>query len=233
MRRMQRWQRQRQRQQQARSTVSTLRVCVALLCGLSSPPSCTGGRVFAVGSNGCGQLGDGTTIARATPVEIESLGDRVWQVAASSGDDRSAGGSGYTLYLQHDGRVLASGYNDFFKLIDPHLVPSTRSPIMITSLGSDIAQMAAARTHSLFLTVGGQVKAVGFNEFGQLGTGRAGGGGSSYNRQPQMVQLGSYRISQVAANQNGYHSIFRTTTGRVLATGKNENGQLGTGDMYA
>ncbi len=193
--------------------------------------------MFAVGSNGCGQLGDGTHTYAAVPKEITryydpelgqhgNLTNTVRQVAASSGDDPS-GATGYTLYLTHDGRVLASGYNDFFELIDEQTVPSTREPVVVTSLGAHhIVQIAAGRTHSLFLDSEGVAHAVGFNSFGQLGLPES----SQYNRQPRVVPCPD-RLAQVAANQAGSHSLFRTIDGRVLVTGLNEHGQLGTGSF--
>ena len=95
--------------------------------------------------------------------------------------------------------------------------------------------MAAGWTHSLFLTASGQVKVVGFNGYGQLGLGYAAvSSGGTYNRQPQTIQFGgNHLISQVATNQAGFHSVFRTTTGRVFATGRNDQGQLGSNDLCA
>ena len=212
---------------------------VALACSLAQTLThpADGGRVFAVGSNGCGQLGDGSKTNAATPKEITqaydpqttvrfNLTDIVRQVAASSGDDPT-GTTGYTLYLTHDGRVLASGYNDFFQLIDEQSVPSTREPVVVTSLGAyHIVQVAAGRTHSLFLDSLGVAHAVGFNSFGQLGLPES----SVYNRNPRAVPCPG-AVAQVATNQAGSHSLFRTTEGRVLATGLNEHGQLGTNTL--
>jgi alpha-tubulin suppressor-like RCC1 family protein len=209
---------------------------LSLLLALAPAPV-GGGRVFAVGSNGCGQLGDGSKTDAVVPKEITQaydpeLGARfnltnvVRQVAASSGDDPS-GETGYTLYLTHDGRVLASGYNDFFQLIDEQSVPSTREPVIVTSLSAHhIVQIAAGRTHSLFLDSQGVAYAVGFNSFGQLGLPES----SNYNRQPRVVPY-SGKLAQVAANQAGSHSLLRTAEGRVLVTGLNEHGQLGTNTL--
>lgn len=208
-----------------------------LLALLARAPAVGGGRVFAVGSNGCGQLGDGTRTSAATPTEITSgydpttrgrvnLTNAVRQVDASSGDD-PAGATGYTLLLTHDGKVLASGYNNFFQLIDEQSVPSTREPVVVANLSSRvIVQLAAGLTHSLFLDDSGVAWAVGFNSFGQLGVPVS----SAYNRVPQEVPCGR-EIAQVATNQAGSHSLFRTADGRVLASGLNDHGQLGIGTL--
>lgn len=59
------------------------------------------GTVWAWGSNQSGQLGDGTTIARPTPVQVTGLADVV-AVAA---------GQYYSLALKSDGTVWAWGQN--------------------------------------------------------------------------------------------------------------------------
>ena len=222
-------------------------VAAAIVSHMSvGPQLAVSGRAFVTGNNQVGQLGDGTVAQRSVPVEIRAgfdvaaaddevvMTDQIRQVAASSGED-VYGESGYTLFLGKDGTVYASGTSDFFELIDLQVAPSARKPVAISSLGSNIAQVAAGRTHSLFLTSTGEVYAVGFNRFGQLGTGGA-TSSSSYNRQPQLISFddapyGPHTITQIATNQAGFHSLFLTSTGRVFATGLNEHGQLGTNDL--
>ncbi len=59
------------------------------------------GTVWAWGANGSGQLGDGTTIDKLTPVQVSGLSS-VIAVAA---------GSFHTLALKSDGTVRAWGHN--------------------------------------------------------------------------------------------------------------------------
>ena len=67
------------------------------------------GACFSFGDNRDGQLGDGSTTARHSPVEIASLGSDNAQVAA---------GESHSLILKADGRVLAFGKNDSGQLGD-------------------------------------------------------------------------------------------------------------------
>ena len=102
------------------------------------------GRVLAFGSNNRGQLGDGSTTQRHSPVEIASLGGDNAQVAA---------GASHSLILKADGRVLAFGSNKYGQLGDGSTT-ERHSPVEIASLGGDNAQVAAGGHHSLILQVG-------------------------------------------------------------------------------
>src|SRR5207247_2415651 len=62
------------------------------------------GSVLAWGFNGNGELGDGTTTNRTTPVGVTGLGAGSGVVAISAGEAHS-------LALKSDGSVLAWGYN--------------------------------------------------------------------------------------------------------------------------
>src|SRR6185295_8238983 len=67
------------------------------------------GTVLAWGSNSTGQLGDGTTTSRSTPVQVSGLGSGsgVVSIAASSGGLLGS----HSLALKSDGSVLAWGFN--------------------------------------------------------------------------------------------------------------------------
>src|SRR5712692_7461641 len=62
------------------------------------------GAMLAWGDNSSGELGDGTTTKRATPVPLPGLGP-------DSGVVQVAAGGSHTLVLKADGRVLAWGHN--------------------------------------------------------------------------------------------------------------------------
>ena len=64
------------------------------------------GKLYGVGANQDGQLGDGTTEDRDSPVEIAS------EVAAVSTVFR------HTLFLKNDGSLWSMGYNEFGALGD-------------------------------------------------------------------------------------------------------------------
>ena len=66
------------------------------------------GTVWAWGYNNYGQLGDGTTTDRHTPVSVSGL----------TGVTAIAGGYGHSLALKSDGTVWAWGYNSYGQLGD-------------------------------------------------------------------------------------------------------------------
>ena len=79
----------------------------------------TDGTLWATGDNSYGQLCDGTTTGRATPVQVMT------DVAAVS-----AGGS-FTMIIRNDGTLLAAGENDWGQLGDGTTTHRT-TPVEIT-----------------------------------------------------------------------------------------------------
>ena len=64
------------------------------------------GKVFAWGENDSGQLGDGTTTNRTTPVAVDMSG-ALWARAVTA----IAAGDVHTVALTSDGKVFAWGDN--------------------------------------------------------------------------------------------------------------------------
>ncbi len=92
-----------------------------------------------------------------------------------------------------------------------------------TSVTVKAAPVAAGLYHGLALTSTGAVLAWGWNIVGQLGNGSTNG-----SDVPVEVRLpGGTKVTGIAA---GFaHSVALTSTGAVLAWGKNYNGNLGNG----
>ena len=83
------------------------------------------GSLWAVGSNYYGQLGDGTTVSRSLPVEVESSG--VTSVSA---------GTYHSLYIKSDGSLWGMGSNSNVQLGDGTTTYRT-SPVQIEIERSD------------------------------------------------------------------------------------------------
>ncbi|WP_158587899.1 RCC1 domain-containing protein [Actinomadura logoneensis] len=121
------------------------------------------GRLLAWGRNDIGQLGDGTTEDRTTPVYAAlPTEDTVTRVAA---------GHDHALALTSDGRVLVWGANKSGQL-GPGRGSIQKEPVQ-TDLptGATVAQIAVGSAHSLALTTDGRVLAWGANFAGQIGDG--------------------------------------------------------------
>jgi len=115
--------------------------------------------VWTWGRNSNGQLGDGTTTGRTTPVEVSGL-TSVVAVAA---------GSAHTVVLNADGTVRAWGSNISGQLGDG-TTTDRLTPVEVSGLTSVVA-IAAGTAHTVALNTDGTVWAWGSNISGQLGDG--------------------------------------------------------------
>jgi alpha-tubulin suppressor-like RCC1 family protein len=172
----------------------------------------TAGAVHCWGSNGNGQLGDGSTTSQSTPVAVSGLDSGVAAIAA---------GNSHTCALTTAGAVRCWGWNSSGQLGDGSTTQRT-TPVAVSGLGSGVAAIAAGRHHSCALTTAGAVQCWGNNNSGQLGD------GSTMGRSTPVAVSGL--DSGVAAITAGsQHSCARTTAGAVRCWGSNFNGQLGNG----
>ncbi|MCX6925235.1 MAG: immunoglobulin domain-containing protein, partial [Verrucomicrobia bacterium] len=121
----------------------------------------TGGTLWAWGDNYNGQLGDGTTDGKSSPVQVGT--DTNWQVVAA--------GSSHTVAVKTGGTLWAWGNNDYDPLGDG-TTDSKSSPVQV---GTDTKWqvVAAGYYHTVAVKTGGTLWAWGANWNGQLGDGTA------------------------------------------------------------
>ncbi|MBT9253100.1 MAG: hypothetical protein KM296_05345 [Brockia lithotrophica] len=175
------------------------------------------GTVRAWGYNAYGQLGDGTTENRTSPVSVKDLADVV-QVAA---------GDMHSVALKKDGTVWVWGDNRFGEL-GTDAKTSSSVPLRLEGLDRVVA-VSAGYGYSLAVREDGTAWAWGSNEFGQLGAGLPAGNAFLF-RPVQVKDLAD--VVQVAAgisHGNGVHSLALKRDGTVWAWGWNRFGQLGDG----
>ena len=171
----------------------------------------SGGRVKCWGWNGYGQLGDGTTDSRTTPMDVSGLASGVIGVAA---------GRYHTCAVTAGGGVKCWGSNGRGQLGDG-TTTDRLTPVDVSGLGSGVSALAAGAEHTCAVTAGGGVKCWGYNGYGQLGDGTTIGRATPVD----VNGLGS-GVSVVAAGR--YHTCVMTAGG-VKCWGGNSNGQLGDG----
>lgn len=211
------------------------------------------GTVLAWGSNEDGQLGDGTTTHRRTPVRLPGL----------VGVRAIAAGGSSSLALLADGSVMAWG--DCGQLGDgaaakSHRIPSpVIGPVEVRSiavgeyrrglaidargavwswggrtppgiapgLSSGAISLAVGRHHALVLMDDGGVLAFGFNSSGQLGDGTI--DDPQDKRPADLVSPVTGLTAATAIAAGDYHSLAVLEDGTVVAWGANHFGQLGDG----
>ncbi|WP_019871412.1 RCC1 domain-containing protein [Salinispora oceanensis] len=183
--------------------------------GVHSLALTSAGTVFAWGDNSSGQLGDGSTTNRSTPVVV---GLPVGTIATAI-----AGGGSHSLAVTSAGNARAWGNNFVGQLGDGSNINRDASVHVRLPPGTTVTAVAGGLTHSLALTSVGTVLSWGSNNWGQLGDGTA----RDRNTPGSVSLLPGVTITAVAAGD--LFGLAITSVGTVLAWGSNIGGQLGDG----
>ena len=186
---------------------------VAIAAGESHTCALTNtGGVKCWGSNAAGQLGDGTTTQRLTPVDVSGL---------TSGVSLITTGWWHTCALLTSGGIKCWGINAVGQLGDG-TTTNRLTPVDVSGLTSGVSAILAGAYHTCAVTTSGGIKCWGSNVYGQLGDGT-----TTRRLTPVNVTGLSDGLSAVVAG--GEHTCALTTTNAVKCWGKNSYGQLGDG----
>lgn len=169
------------------------------------------GPATTTGWNVTGQLGDGTTVDRATPAHIPVSFTAV----------AVAGGIYHSLALDLTGNVWAWGWNGVGQLGDGTTTDRS-APVKVAGL-TDVVAIAAGAYNSLALRSDGRVWAWGWNGFGQLGD------GTTVERMLPIEVPGLTAITAIAGG--AYDTSALKADGTVWAWGWNGVGQVGDGTL--
>ncbi|MFH1227730.1 MAG: RCC1 repeat-containing protein [Planctomycetota bacterium] len=170
----------------------------------------TDGTLWAWGSNGIGQLGDGTTINKNTPTRIGT--DTNWSAIAC--------GWFHTIALKTDGSIWAWGYNSDGQLGDGTTISRT-TPTLISATGW--SAIACGNSHTIALKTDGSLWAWGDNVFGQLGDGTT----TDVTTGPKLISATGWAEAVIACG--GVCTVAVKSDGSLWAWGNNQSGQLGDG----
>jgi len=162
------------------------------------------GVLWAWGDNGSGQVGDGTTQIRTTPVQVLTS---VASIAA---------GRYFSLAVKRDGTVWRWGAN------------TGATPTQVSGL-SNIVAVAAGSDHQLALKSDGTVWAWGDNTSGQLGDGTT----TTHWTPAQVIGLTGVRSIAAGDDFSLAVEGDGSASGWVWAWGKNSDGQLADGTSLA
>jgi alpha-tubulin suppressor-like RCC1 family protein len=182
--------------------------------GGAAPAPAQGYELWAWGKNNYGQLGDGTSIGRSSPVQIGALTN--WKEISA--------GAGHTAAIKTDGTLWAWGGNSDGQLGDgtSSTANNKSSPIQIGAL-TTWSQVAAGSNHTTAIKTDGTLWAWGRNNGGQLGD------GTSINKS-LPAQIGAMANWKQASSGYGHITAIKTD-GTLWAWGANSFGKLGDGTV--
>ncbi|HEX3828734.1 MAG TPA: hypothetical protein VHV82_15830 [Sporichthyaceae bacterium] len=177
----------------------------------------TAGAVQCWGSNGWGQLGNGSNVTQADyPTPVSGL---------SSGVQAIAAGANNVCALTTAGSVLCWG--DFpgdGSTPPPYTyAPTARVPVQVSGLTSGVRAITAGREFSCAVLDSGEARCWGSGGPGELGDGDS----TEANAYTPVTVTGGHRYVAISGGANFACAV--TTTGTVDCWGQNNYAQLGTG----
>ena len=170
------------------------------------------GSVLCWGSNGFGQLGDGTTTDRLTPVAVRGL---------TSGVRALAAGLAHTCAMTAGGGILCWGWNNVGQVGDGTTIQRL-IPVAVSGLDNGVTRLAAGGFLTCALTDNGGVLCWGDNRYGQLGDGTT-------TNSSAPVAVSSLSSGVKTLDTGSYHACAVAGSGGVFCWGDNRYGQLGDG----
>jgi alpha-tubulin suppressor-like RCC1 family protein len=169
------------------------------------------GALWAWGRNQYGQIGDGTTVMRTSPVQVGTL--TTWVSVDAGGE--------YNLAIKADGTLWSWGGNSYGSLGDGTTIGKT-FPVQVGTASNWISVSAGDRS-SYGIRSDGTLWAWGWNAYGQLGDGTT-------TQRNSPVQIGS-GTTWVKVSAGYSHVVALKADGTLWAWGDNSNGQLGDGTL--
>ncbi|KJY65121.1 RCC1 repeat domain protein, 2 domains [Bifidobacterium polysaccharolyticum] len=189
------------------------------------------GNAYAWGFNNYGQLGNGNTSNRNTPVIVKkpagvSADFTYVQVSAGTDHSLAVGSDGYAYAWGNNNNGQLGNNTTSFSSVPVRVCdPSTGSNV---DTGLKAIQVSAGRLFSLAIDQDGNTWAWGNNDNGQLGNGNTRG-----TNTPQSVLLdpkhASTVLKTVQVSAGDFHSLAIDQDGNTWAWGRNDYGQLGNG----
>ena len=172
------------------------------------------GKVKCWGSNSFGQLGDGTSALKLSPVNVYNLTDGLVGIA---------GGGMHTCAVTSGGGVKCWGNNYYGQLGDGTIVGRLR-PVSVYGLGGAAVAVTTGDFHTCALLSSGSIQCWGYNKYGQLGN-----NSNEQSHVPVFVESLGGVASAIDAGAN--HTCALLTSGFVKCWGDNFGGQLGDGTL--
>lgn len=170
-----------------------------------------GGGVKCWGWNAYGQLGDGTTVNRYTPVQVSGLTSGARDVALGT----------WSTCAVIDGGVKCWGENEYGQLGDG-TTTNRSTPVDVSGLTGGVTALAAGFGYACALTDEGGVKCWGANSAGALGDGTT-------TNWLTPVEVSGLAGNAIAITAKSHHTCALIAGGDIQCWGDNSAGQLGNG----
>ncbi len=168
----------------------------------------------------------------ATAVPMVSLTSS----AAGTATPKVATGQYHTVVLKSDGSVWATGKNDYGQLgvgkTEDELAKTATFMPCVDDTGAEIKDaidIACGWKHTAVIRTGGALWQCGKNDCGQLGTGESGTDVKSTKFVQSQDASGAITDAEAVACGQSHTAVIRAG-GQLWQCGKNETGQLGTGE---
>jgi alpha-tubulin suppressor-like RCC1 family protein len=181
----------------------------------------TDNTVFGTGFNGWGELGLGfnsTNLANEILVINQMLG-----VSGKTPSSIHAG-QGWSIVLMTDGTIYGTGLNDSGQLGTGNTTNRNTLTLMTNSTGKTPLSVACGQNYTLVLMSDGTIFGTGLNDSGQLGT------GNTTNRTTLTQMTNNTGKTPQSIYCGSLNTIVLMTDGTIYGTGRNNEGQLGTGN---
>ena len=180
---------------------------VGTSCGITSS-----GAAFCWGANGRGQIGDGSTETRLTPVPVTG-GLTFTMVKSGAGGQTCGLASGGAMYCWGEGTLIGDGTN-----------VSRASPTLVAS-HPPFTDFVVGGSHTCALTSAGAAYCWGRNGWGELGDGTL-----LPRLTPTLVAGG---VAFVKLSAGDMHTCGLTSAGDAYCWGNNSTGAIGDGSTFA
>jgi len=177
------------------------------------------GNAYCWGFNSSGQLGDGSTTQRATPVAVSMP----FSITFSS----ISCGNTHTCAIGSNGKAYCWGSNSNGQLGNGGTAQST-TPVLVSQgavpSGVTLSSISTGNTHTCAIASNGTIYCWGYNNYGQLGD-----GSTTQSTIPVAVSQGAIpsgvTLSSIGAGSS--HNCAVGSNGQGYCWGLNNYGQLG------
>ena len=174
------------------------------------------GKIFACGHNRYGQCGLGHFNSQITPSPIPNALSNIVHFVC---------GNFQSLFLDSKGNVYSTGYNDCGQLGLGH--KTNQNVLNKISNIPPIKIISCVNSSCYLIDFEGNLWSFGYNNCGQLGH-----GDKTDKKIPKLVKT-LKNIQKISFGSCGGHFFAKNSQNQIFVTGRNGDGQLGTGDTQS